>query len=298
MDSYPESKRTYILNNAEQCRYFKNTMFFTKQENGEKELRRWLIYSPSKGTVFCFFCTLMLSQQDCFSKEEGFNNWKKADEKMKAHETSRAHRDSVLKLNLRCKGSCHVDKNLESQMHKDSLYWTEVLCRVVAVTKFLAERGLAFRGSEENIGSKNNGNFLGIIELIAQFDPFLRDHLKNTGNPGSGRQSYLSPKIYEEFVILMAKSVKAHIVSEVKAAKYFSISVDSTPDLAHVDQLAVIVRYVVAGRPVERFLTFLQPGSHKAEVLTTTLLQFLDNEGINFEDCRGQSYDNASNMSG
>ena len=58
------------------------------------------------------------------------------------------------------------------------------------------------------------------------------------------------------------------------------------------------MRYVVSGKPVERFLTFLQTGSHKAEVLSASLLEFLEKEGINFEDCRGQSYDNTSNMSG
>ena len=52
-----------------------------------------------------------------------------------------------------------------------------VLHRVVNIVKFLAIRGLAFRGSEEKIDSQTNGNFLGIIELISQYDPFLAEHL-------------------------------------------------------------------------------------------------------------------------
>ena len=111
------------------------------------------------------------------------------------------------------------------------------------------------------------GTFLGIIELIAQFDPFLMGHLKEFGNPGSGKQSHLSPTIYEEIILLRQNYVRNYIVTELKTAKYFSVSVDSTPDLSHVDQLAVIVRYVVSGKPVERFLTFLQPCSHKAGAL-------------------------------
>lgn len=42
----------------------------------------------------------------------------------------------------------------------------------------------------------------------------------------------------------------------------------------------------------------MQPHSHKAGDLSNTLLQFLEDQGINFDDCRGQSYDNASNMAG
>ena len=52
------------------------------------------------------------------------------------------------------------------------------------------------------------------------------------------------------------------IVSEIKTAKYFSISVDSTPDIAHVDQLTVVIRYVLKDGPVERFLTSIPMFSH------------------------------------
>lgn len=46
--------------------------------------------------------------------------------------------------------------------------------------QFLAERNLAFRGTEENIGNKcvHNGNILGIVELFGEFDPVLDTHLQ------------------------------------------------------------------------------------------------------------------------
>lgn len=44
--------------------------------------------------------------------------------------------------------------------------------------------------------------------------------------------------------------------------------------------------------------TFLQPNSHKAGDLSTSLLEYLEKQEIDFNDCRGQSYDNASNMAG
>ena len=120
---------------------------------------------------------------------------KKQRKKITIHEKSQGHRDSALKFNLRCKDSSHVERQLEKQVHENKKYWTEVLHRAVAVTIFLAERGLAITGSEEIIGSKHNGTFLGIMELFAQFDPFLMGHLKESGNPGSGKQSYSSPTI-------------------------------------------------------------------------------------------------------
>ena len=167
-----------------------------------------------RGAVYCFYCTLMSCSRDRFSRKDGFNDWKRTEEKLKIHEKGRTHRESVLQFNLRCKDSSNVDRHLEKQVQENKKYWTEVMRRVVAVTTFLSERGLAFRDTEEIKGSKNNGNFLGVTELIAQFDPFLMGHLKKSGNPGSGRQSYLSSTIYEEIILLMAKYVKNYIVTE------------------------------------------------------------------------------------
>ena len=96
----------------------------------------------------------------------------------------------------------------------------------------------------------------------------------------------------------MAHNVRAVIVSELKDSQYFSMSVDSTPDLSHVDQLTVIVLYFLHGKAVGRFITFLQIESHTAEKLACNLVKYFETQTIVFMDCRGQSYDNASIMAG
>ena len=45
----------------------------------------------------------------------------------------------------------------------------------------MAERGLPFRGDKETFGSPHNGNFLGLLEPIAKFDPFLASHTTKMG---------------------------------------------------------------------------------------------------------------------
>jgi len=40
---------------------------------------------------------------------------------------------------------------------------------------------------------------------------------------------------------------------------------------------------------LERFLTFLQMKSHKAEALKDIILQYLESESIDFMNCHGQS---------
>ena len=52
----------------------------------------------------------------------------------------------------------------------------------------------------------------------------------------------------------MAGKVMKTITSEIQTAKYFSFSVDSTPDISHTDQLTFTARYVQSnGEPIERF---------------------------------------------
>jgi hypothetical protein len=102
----------------------------------------------------------------------------------------------------------------------------------------------------------------------------------------------------EETAVKKRERMLQSMVKELKESKYFSISLDSTPDISHVDQLTFIVRYVLPTGPVERFFGFLLMDGHCAEDLHGSLMQFLSRHDINIKDCRGQSYDNASNMSG
>ena len=77
----------------------------------------------------------------------------------------------------RAKASGRVNSLLIEQCQAERIYAKAVLERVVAIIKFLAERSLAFRGNDQVIGSPSNGNFLGTLELLSQFDPFLAAHL-------------------------------------------------------------------------------------------------------------------------
>ncbi|XP_027675561.2 zinc finger MYM-type protein 1 [Chelonia mydas] len=191
-----------------------------------------------------------------------------------------------------------LDKHTADGNIKERNYWTEVLKRVIATIKFLAIRGLALSGTNETFGSLNNGNFLGCLELIAEYDPFLACHINNYGNTGHGTTSHLSSTICEEFIKLMADKLKQVIVDELKLAKYFFFSTDSTLDTSHTDQLTLTVRYVLNNcTPVERFLNFVPVTSHTGLHLFNVINGTLNDKlNINLKDCRGQTYDRASNL--
>ncbi len=281
----------------EKHRSLKKRHFERKMMNGEIQERKYLIYSPSKKALFCIACRLFGGSSKLATT--GYTDWKNVESALKSHENSPEHRKCQMDFFHRSKVLCRVDSKLQDQILTEISYWRNVLRRVVAVVKKLCSRGLPFRGSDERFGSKNNGNFMMCLELISEFDPFLATHIEKFGNPGRGKTSYLSSTVYGEFISLMASKIRTTILNEVKLRKYYSIVVDSTPDISHIDQLSLIIRYVREnGKPVERFVRFFPNVGHKAQSMSTVILDALTEYGLDLKYCRGQSYDNASNMSG
>ncbi|XP_025423428.1 zinc finger MYM-type protein 1-like [Sipha flava] len=290
---FTSSKRTY----SDYDRYCSKSIFTKNRKNGENVSRKWLVYSISKFVLFCAPCKLF----GCSTQlgDAGFNDWKNGHLVISRHENSLAHKNNTLSFITLQSDVGRIDTQLATQVTDEINYWKAVLHRVVEVIKFLGAKGLSFRGDNEQFNKINNGNFLGTLELLAKFDPFIAQHIEKYGNRGKGTPSYLSSTIYEELLLLMKNDIIKIILKELKAAKYYSLIVDSTPDIANVDQLVIALRYVLpSGVPAERFLIFIPNSGHKSKEMSNVVMDFLNSHNIPIENCRGQSYDNARNMSG
>ena len=282
----------------EQNRSFSNRYFVKKMKNGQLLERSWLCYSTSVGSVFCLPCKLFSKTPSQYTT--GFSDWKHIGTCLENHENSDEHKNSMLVWLTRRENKSVLDKQLQEQLRKETEYYHNVLKRVIAVVKFLSVRGLAFRGSEEVFGSPHNGNFMGALELLAEFDPFIREHIEQRELRPKPIISYLSKTVYEEIIEIMGKQVIKQIITQINNddTKYYSIVMDSTPDLSHNDQLAIVLRYCFRGKVYERFVSFIKISSHTGLHLFNILQEFLERNGLLLDNCRGQSYDNAANMAG
>jgi hypothetical protein len=72
----------------------------------------------------------------------------------------------------------------------------------------------------------------------------------------------------------------AAIVTGIKKANYFSFSVDSTPDVTHIDQLTFILRCVRNAVPKERCLQFIPIHGHKANHLADVVTSLSKDNNI------------------
>ncbi|XP_071690513.1 uncharacterized protein [Rutidosis leptorrhynchoides] len=163
-------------------RRFCATLYTRTLPNLEKCDRPWLVYSKELDKIFCFCCKIFRKGQPRGGLAgKGYKNWHHAPEKLGIHETTRVHLANMSKwydMRKRLKLKETIDKVQYEQLMKERDYWMQVLLRIVAVVKFLAKHSLAFRGSKEKLYQKGNGNFLGLIEMLEEFDPIIKEHVR------------------------------------------------------------------------------------------------------------------------
>ncbi|KAK8334131.1 hypothetical protein V6Z12_A10G247900 [Gossypium hirsutum] len=144
----------------------------------------------------------------------------------------------------------------------------------IDVVRWLSFQGCAFRGHDESSGSKNRGNFLELLSLLASYDEKVEDVLKSAPQ----NASYTSSTIQKEILQIYANRVRNVIHEEIGDRK-FSIIVDEARDESKKEQMAIILRFV---------------DKQGQNVIFNVLLQ----HSFDIQNIRGQGYDGASNMRG
>ncbi|OCT57850.1 hypothetical protein XELAEV_18002940mg [Xenopus laevis] len=285
---------------------FSEFHLYSKSPNGrEKILRDWLRLSDSKKVLYCTTCLAFSTDSanktgSSLCRKEGFDplksKWHKLYKKLPEHEHSAQHRKN------------YWNHDIQRTLAVEAEKFTVLLERLLDVTLFLASRNLAFRGSSQRVGDIQNGNFLGILELMAHYDAVLKEHLdkvKRSQEKGKKLPAhYLSWGTQNEFINLCGPHVLNAILSERQEAIYFTVTCDASPDISHTKQNVIVLRYVhrcsqtgkwcIQERFLEFFDFFQKTGEEIAEMLTSRLRE----HNIDLKDCRGQGYDNGANMAG
>ena len=227
------------------------------------------------------------------------NDWKHISQSIEKHSQSKIHHRAVCAYKQFAKNML-IRASLKKQMDAEVQKWKYVLNHQFGLLRELTGLGLPLRGHTESLDADNPGVYLSILRHISTIDPILKQHFEDKGH-----LKYLSKTIFEEQVQILSKMTLDKIVDLCKEAKFFTVIADSTTDISHKDQMAVLLRFIKIDRLdksveiVEHFVGYYHVLDASAIGITSVIEKALFEElGLQRKHLKGQAYDGASVMSG
>jgi len=257
-------------------------------------------YSIIQNVVYCHPCWLF---GDNATKQSiwvsGYSDWKHLTQSAIIHCNSKQHFRSDVAL-VQFSESKSIEAIISKQYSLEEKKWREILKLLFDVVLTLSGLGLAFRGHRENIKDARCGVYLSILKLLAKHNQVFEQHLQS-----SSKIKYTSKTITEEIIQILASETRNSILKKCKAAKFFTVIADSTTDISHIDQMAIMIRFVEINKEQkiviipERSLCFVPVKKGDASSLKDLIVNVLFKQyELNPEYLVGQAYDGAAVMSG
>ena len=163
---------------------------------------------------------------------------------------------------------------------------------------FCGKQCIALRGHRDDSTADsevNKGNFLALLDYsIRSGNAALAKHLKEA----SKNAIYTSKTTQNQLIECIGDHIRHKIIQEIKQAKYYSVLCDEVVDVSTKEQVSIVLRFVDSNHNIrEEFLDFVGTERITGEILAREIKKTLTKFGLDFQDCRGQGYDGATNMS-
>ena len=141
------------------------------------------------------------------------------------------------------------------------------------------------------MNGESDSNFIQLLRIRAEDNPNLQKWMDKC------QDKFTSPDIQNEILKLMSLRILRDIVQQI-SGKFYTIMVDETTDLSNTEQMVLCLRHVDDDLNVHEDLIGLYSlESTSADNIMLTILDILLRLNLSINNCRGQCYDGASNMS-
>ncbi|CAN6682130.1 unnamed protein product [Malus baccata var. baccata] len=265
---------------------------------------KWLEYSTVKDVAFCRYCYLFKCDfdkegnagSDVFT-EIGFTNWRKRLENFRDHEggVGSLHNKALQQARDLMTQKQHIETFVIKQTDEAHINYHTLLRGALDCTRWLLQQGLPFRGHDESFKSSNRGNYLELMQFLADHNDKVR---KVVFENASKNLKYTSSDIQKDLVRACAIETIGAITKDMEGT-FFSLLVDGSRDSSTKEQMAVVLRYVnKEGEVIERFLGVQHVSSTTSSSLEEAIERLFASTNLSMSKLRGQGYDGASNMKG
>ncbi|KAL2957991.1 hypothetical protein AAZX31_18G182000 [Glycine max] len=139
-------------------RHFSSSNYIQKLPNGEKNERKWLIYSRDLNRVFCFCCKLF-NVVSCTSKlaNEGSKDWRNLSAKLKSHEITNEH-------------ITNMNAWIDLEMRLDVKYYAIILDWALDISH-QEQMSFVLRGQGYDNRSNMKGKYQGVQKRFLDINP-------------------------------------------------------------------------------------------------------------------------------
>ena len=153
-------------------------------------LRKWVTYNEENKKMYCSFCLMYADSKNINSPFiEGCSAWPYMQCRITEHENSKYHKISS-EAYFRNKANKSIKQSMRhkqaSLRQKQVLKRRAVLSCIIDALFYLAMQALPLRGHNKNLSeafdeneTKNTGNFMEIIKLLAEYVPILKEYIEN-----------------------------------------------------------------------------------------------------------------------
>lgn len=277
---------------------YSGLIMFLGQVNFGNKIKRHLEYvyfSSRNDSVFCHYCRTQeekgnlrdQGKKDMAYISKGFSSWKKAPKCFSEHQSTTCHRTaaSYCLVVPECK---NVDEMIDKNTVKIKEAKRKYLLDVINCLRYLSRQGIALQGNDEN------DNFTQLLRLLGTKDPNIMKHLD-----GSVGYKYTHHDIQNEILNIMASHVLRRKLEEIRECRFFALILDEYTDVINLEQLSFSTRTVDEKLNVnEDFLGFYEIDNIRSSTIVGAVKDILLRFNLDLSDCRGQTYDGASNMLG
>lgn len=155
-------------------------------------------------------------------------------------------------------------------------------------------QGLAFRGNDESISSRNKRNFIELMNFLVNHNEDIYKVWKNC----RGNLKLTSPGIQKD-IVKVAATVTTQVILDDLEDDLFAILIDESHDILVKEKIVLVIHYVNnEGKVIKRFLGVVHVSNTSAQTLRSALELLFAKYGLSLSKIHGQGYDRASNMQG
>ena len=241
----PQNFNFPAVREGQQLRRFKSSWFIKYN---------WFTYSRSENGGYCAYCLLFPSSTKRGGRfgalvEAPLQKFKKALEILAQHEETEYHKDSYCKTTGFLERMVHRCVSINAQLNTLHAAQMErnraILKSIITCVEFCGRQGIPLRGHRDDANDLqsdgNHGNFQALLKFRCESgDTVLDDHFKNCAKMAS----YRSKTIQNDIIEVLGSMITEKIVQEVAEAKFLSIICDEVQDVASIEQITFILRYV------------------------------------------------------